>query len=120
MNVVCYLVYFKILHLTLCLKQHPRFGWLIIKETGTKSQKYLSNIGICMLVFFSDCSYLCCPDMCFSYIFSLQCLFGIDLKFLRELPNTNSTSSLIFGSWSTLPGGYFCYFFFCKIIVKSL
>lgn len=52
MNVVCYLVYFKILHLTLCLKQHPRFGWLIIKETGTKSQKYLSNIGICMLVFF--------------------------------------------------------------------
>lgn len=52
MNVVCYLGYFKILHLTLCLKQHPRFGWLIIKETGTKSQKYLSNIGICMLVFF--------------------------------------------------------------------
>lgn len=46
------MVYFKILHLTLCLKQHPRFGWLIIKETGTKSQKYLSNIGICMLVFF--------------------------------------------------------------------
>lgn len=51
MNVVCYLVYFKILHLTLCLKQHPRFGWLIIKETGTKSQKYLYNIGTCMLVF---------------------------------------------------------------------
>lgn len=113
MNVVCYLVYFKILHLTLCLKQHPRFGWLIIKETGTKSQKYLSNIGTCMLVFFSDCSYLCCSD-----VFFIHFLFTMLVRNQFEIFEVASKYKFYikfdFGSLLILPGGYFCCFFFLK------
>lgn len=79
MNVVYFWI--KICHLTLYLK----FTQDLVGSLSKSLVVLKTYINItCNIVFvFSDCFYLCSPDRGFSYIFSLQCLFGIDLKFLR-------------------------------------